>query len=80
MPVVKNRAVSVNSSTYTYIANSGEPGVFRCAAAGTFASTASPAAGEATPYAANERHPHSGAGKLFFKTNSGSSTAEFTGS
>ena len=80
MPVTRNRAVAVNSSTYTYIANSGEPGVLLCAVAGFFASTASPGAGEATSLAAGTRHPHSGAGKLFFKTVTGTSTAEFTGS
>lgn len=80
MPVTRNRSVSLNDSTYTYVANSGEPGIALCPVAVYVASTASPAAGDFSSLAASTRHPHSGAGKLFMKTVTGTSTVEFTGS
>lgn len=80
MPVARNRNVALNSSTYTLVANSGEPGIALCPVATTMASTASPSAGEVSSLAAATRHPHTGAGKLYMKTVTGTSTAEFTGS
>lgn len=80
MPVSRNRSVAINASTYVLVANSGEPGVIKCPVAVTLASIVSPAAGEFTSLDANTRHPHSGIGKVYVKTVSGTSTAEFTGS
>lgn len=80
MPVSRNRSVAINASTYVLVANSGEPGIILCPVAVTLASIESPSAGQFTSLAANTRHPHSGIGKVYIKTVSGTSNAEFIGS
>lgn len=76
----KERTVTLNDTTYTLVAMSGETGVLLCDKALYRASTLTPGAGEFSTLPANSRHPHTGAGKLFMKSVSGAATVHFMGS
>lgn len=70
----KNRTISVGPSDYVLALNSGEPGIVLCGTALYTSSKASPGAGESNTLPADTRHPHSGHGKLFVKSTSGTVT------
>lgn len=70
----KNRTLSVGTSGYTLALQSGEPGIVLCDTALFTSSVPSPGAGESNTLPANTRHPHSGKGKLFLKSSSGTVT------
>lgn len=70
----KNRTISVGPGAYVIALQSGEPGVVLCDTALYTSGKLTPGAGESNTLPANTRHPHTGAGKLFLKSTSGTVT------